>query len=274
MFIVLESLDGVGKTTLTKGLAERLQGVAMNTPGKQLRQISNKILDGLGPNQEARCLFYASSVIAKGAEARRLVQAGNFAIMDRYWLSTISYARARGVHHSLHDIEAMIPRPDLTILLTLDESIRKKRLNKRGLTAADRETLDPTFREVVLTAMTDPNRVPGLQPQISIDLTGKSEDVAVSWVFQKILQFINGGMQRGDAGLRQTTLLVDRAAAMASSKAVQCTTRVRPAQKKGHDQRIPTDRFCSFNLESRETDWNGPAFRRRPAETETPSRRK
>ena len=57
LFIALEALDGVGKTTLAHSLASRLGGVAMNTPGDDLRKVSRAVLGGLGPHQGARCLF-------------------------------------------------------------------------------------------------------------------------------------------------------------------------------------------------------------------------
>lgn len=82
VFIALEALDGVGKTTLARSLAARIGGVAMNTPGDGLRDVSGAVLEGLGPHQEARCLFYAASVIARGAEARRMVDGGASVVMD------------------------------------------------------------------------------------------------------------------------------------------------------------------------------------------------
>lgn len=170
-FIVLEALDGVGKTTLAEGLAARLGGITMNTPGDALRGVSSEILDGLGPNQEARCLFYASSVLARGREARDLVEAGGIVVMDRYWLSTVSYARARGVEADLDQVEALVPPPDVTVLLTLDEDERQRRMLARGYTAADRETLDAGFRACVMAEMHRTNRSTSLQPGVTVDLT-------------------------------------------------------------------------------------------------------
>lgn len=169
-FIVIEALDGVGKTTLTTTLAQRLGAVATNTPGDTLREVSGRVLQGLGPNQEARCLFYAASVLAAGGRALKLVEGGVSVVMDRYWLSTIAYARARGVTESFREIEALVPTPDLTVLLTLDESARRARLGGRGLTSADRETLDPTFRERVLREMCSDERAMGLRPTLVLDV--------------------------------------------------------------------------------------------------------
>src|SRR6185436_3923538 len=109
-----------------------LGGQAMNTPGNALRPVVGTILDGLGENQEARCLFYAATVLAAGSRARREADAGRIVVMDSYWLSTIAYARARGVTVDFAEIETIVPKPDLTVLLTLDEVERQRRLRARG----------------------------------------------------------------------------------------------------------------------------------------------
>ena len=189
MFIVLEALDGVGKTTLAQSLAHRVGGRAMNTPGRQLRQVSGAVLQGLGAHQEARCLFYAASVLARGAEARRIMDAGVSVVMDRYWLSTVSYARARGVTAALTEVESLIPVPDLTIVLVLDEEERRRRLQGRGYTEADRETLDTAFRDRVVHEMVSADRPAALRPSCVVDITGLSPDAALERLLVEIEGF-------------------------------------------------------------------------------------
>ena len=65
------NLDGVGKTTLVNALAEHYKGEAANTPGPFLPRLTAPILDALGDNQTARCLFYAASVLSEGRRARK-----------------------------------------------------------------------------------------------------------------------------------------------------------------------------------------------------------
>lgn len=180
IFVTVDALDGVGKTTLVGGLAAHLGGVAMDTPGPTLRGLRQGVLDGLGPDQLARCVFYLSTVIAEGRKARALVGAGTTVVMDRYWPSTAAYARARGVEEDLEHLAALLPRPDVSVLLTLDEEERIRRLIGRGdVTAADRETLNSAFRDRVvrdLRAMTD----------IEVDVTGASPAEAVASVGRAI----------------------------------------------------------------------------------------
>lgn len=171
MFIAFDGLDGVGKTTLVQELAQYCGGIAMDTPGTELRPVTDKVLTALGNHQTARCLFYASSVLAAGCQARQLVEGGQTVFMDRYWLSTIAYARARGVTVNLSDLEAIVPSPDLTILLTLDETERQRRINSRSLDSYDAETFGGEFRARVLREMRSTDRRPDLRP-LEIDITG------------------------------------------------------------------------------------------------------
>lgn len=192
-FIVLEALDGVGKTTLAHALAAHLGGVGMNTPGDALRPVTPGILAGLGDHQTARALFYASSVLAQGREARRLVDAGTTVVMDRYWLSTISFERARGVIASLCDVESLVEPPDLTLVLSLDESERQWRLHERGFSAANRENLDPTFRDRVWRGLHLPSPGVRLQPTHTIDLTGLGRARCI----EAVLGVVQAGPRRG-----------------------------------------------------------------------------
>lgn len=179
MFVAIEGLDGVGKTTLVNALAEHYEGEAANTPGHSLRRLMHPILDALGDNQTARCLFYAASVLSEGKRARKAADKGNVVFMDRYWLSTIAYARARGVSVDLSSLEAVVPVPDVTVLLTLEETERRWRLDGRSYSAtnADIETLDHAFREAVLREMRCRTRAFGLRP-VEIDVTGANESEA------------------------------------------------------------------------------------------------
>ncbi len=182
LFLALEALDGVGKTTLACDLANRLGGVSMDTPGSELRACSPAVLAALGPHQAARCLFYGASVLVAGQRARALVGGGTTVVMDRYWLSTISYARARGVALDVAAIEEVVPPPDVTVLVTLDEQERQRRLRERGCTEADRETLALEFRARVLREMTSLERALPLRPSFVVDVTGAGRAEAVDRV--------------------------------------------------------------------------------------------
>lgn len=197
MFVAIDGLDAVGKTTLAKALAENLRGEAMDTPGPALRPLRDGILEALGDDQAARCLFYAASVLAQGRRAREIADRGGVVVMDRYWLSTISYARARGLALDLSVVEAVVPRPDVSILLTLDEGERVRRLRSRGATAADIETLEDRFRDAVMREIRRPSRERRLLP-IEIDVSGADPREAVQRVLSALPR--QGTRSRGAGG--------------------------------------------------------------------------
>ncbi len=149
-FVAIEGLDGVGKSTILNKLSERFSGHAMSTPGPELRGCRPAILDAFAHDELAKALFYAASVSSEGRRARSLVERGEWVFMDRYWASTLAYAKARGVTADLELLGLSLIEPDITILLLLDEPDRQQRLFIRGATAEDIETLDPGFRRCVL----------------------------------------------------------------------------------------------------------------------------
>ncbi|WP_299200542.1 AAA family ATPase [uncultured Amphritea sp.] len=175
-FIVLEALDGVGKTTLAKMLAHHYDYNFMSTPGSELQLIREKIIKGLGQSQIARALFYAATVQAEGEKASSFRQVGENVVMDRYSASTIAYAVARGIAMDLDASLSKSIKPDLTILLTLDEQERQSRLIKRGASDEDLETLNPIFRQRVLVELRQ-------RIDTELDLSGLTEEEALAQVY-------------------------------------------------------------------------------------------
>ena len=80
--------------------------------------------------------------------------------------------------------------PDLTILLILDEEERLQRLSKRGMSPADKETLEPSFRAKVLKEMRSRDRNPEFRPNIIVDLTGTTIEEGAEKLLQEILWFV------------------------------------------------------------------------------------
>lgn len=164
-FIAIEGLDGVGKSTVVQLLAERYSGHAMSTPGPALHDSRQAVLEAFADDELAKALFYAASVSSQGRQARSRAERGEWVFMDRYWASTYAYASARGVTADLGALNSSLIQPDLTVLLLLDESERRQRLQARGVTLEDMETLDPGFRQRVLEELQ-------AQAGLVIDVTG------------------------------------------------------------------------------------------------------
>lgn len=172
-FIVLEGLDGVGKSTLVEGLATLAGGVAMSTPGKRFSDTRQEILHALGDDQFARALFFSATVSSQGRRAQDIVANGRSVFMDRYWASTVAYARARGVKANLDALTTNIVCPDEVVLISLDESERCNRLEIRGMTDEDSETLNPAFNAIVSRELEE-------RCSVKIDVTGLDERAAIA----------------------------------------------------------------------------------------------
>jgi dTMP kinase len=151
-WIVLEGLDGTGKSSLARTLAQTLGARLLATPGEQLEPIRRSILDGLERDPAALVAFYGATVIARGRQARALTTRGVPVVMDRYLASTVAYAWARNVDLELSWLMQAAPRPDVQLLVTVPEPVRRARLAARGLGPEDRETLVPDFAGQVTAA--------------------------------------------------------------------------------------------------------------------------
>lgn len=190
-FVAIEGLDGVGKSTMLNKLAERFSGHAMSTPGPALRSCRPAILEAFSHDELAKALFYAASVSSEGRHARNLVERGEWVFMDRYWASTLAYAKARGVSAELEVLGQSLIKPDITILLILNEPDRQQRLFARGATPEDMETLNPGFRERVLEELRS-------HADISVDVTSFTAEALSLVLEQRIRQLplcLSGGSE-------------------------------------------------------------------------------
>lgn len=143
VFVVFEGLDGTGKTSCARALAERIGARYMTTPCPEVRQLRQSVLDSFEGNQEAAQLFYLASVFDASAKVRRLLDAGVSVVLDRYFLSTQVYAAFRASRLELDAAASALVHPDLTVCLHAPLATRTLRLHGRGCAPADAETLSP-----------------------------------------------------------------------------------------------------------------------------------
>jgi len=148
LFIVIEGIDGTGKSTQTKRLAEWLtsQGrevVLSREPtdgpwGKKLRESAST--GRLAPDEELEYFLndrrqHVDEVISPALTAGKVV------ILDRYYFSTMAYQGARGFdpQEIRRKNEAFAPVPDLLLILDLDVDAALQRIGVRGDTANEFE---------------------------------------------------------------------------------------------------------------------------------------
>jgi len=152
LFIAIEGLDGSGKSTLSIRLAQHLDAVHLTTPMQNFPGSARRDAESMCADDPlARMLFYASTVAAASTHIRGLLEQGRSVVVDRYWLSTLTYHLALGTPTPLADVEAALIPADLTIFLDVSMEVRRARLSARGaLQEHDRMTLQPGVSEHIV----------------------------------------------------------------------------------------------------------------------------
>ncbi len=128
LFIVIEGIDGCGKSTLVNLLASKLKFHLLKSPPDELSDVRG-LFD---MDDVAHKLFYAAANKIVSGKVGKFMAVGDSVICDRYWLSTKVYSSVRKDDIAIDAIEQHLVRPDFTIYLYLDEAIRKERMNRRG----------------------------------------------------------------------------------------------------------------------------------------------
>ncbi|MEC9400134.1 MAG: AAA family ATPase [Myxococcota bacterium] len=141
VFIVLEGLDGSGKSTTARLLAEAFGAVCMTTPTPVVRGFRDELIESFEGSQEAAQLFYLATVFDASQRIQSLLARGQSVVLDRYFLSTQAYAAFRGSTLDLDAFSASLQPADLTVFIDVPLELRRERLLGRGANAADRETL-------------------------------------------------------------------------------------------------------------------------------------
>lgn len=167
LFIVLEGIDGTGKSTQTRLLTEwfRSRGrevVASREPtdGPWGRRIRATAATGRLVAHEELELFlkdrreHVEQLIAPALAAGKVV------ILDRYYFSTMAYQGARGFDPAeiRRQNEIFAPKPDLLFVLDLDVDTALTRIGGRGDTANEFEKRDSLAkcREIFLSLRAEP----------------------------------------------------------------------------------------------------------------------
>lgn len=140
--VVFEGLDGCGKTTQLRRLAERLRAAGHDplvtrepTDGVWGRRIREMARSGntVDPDEELRW-FVEDRREHAAEELRPALAAGRLVLCDRYFLSTVAYQGARGLdwRRILAESEAEFPLPDLVLLYEIAAKQALERVHARG----------------------------------------------------------------------------------------------------------------------------------------------
>ncbi|MCE9605447.1 MAG: dTMP kinase [Planctomycetia bacterium] len=167
--IVVEGIDGAGKSTQVRRLAEALRQagksvVASREPtdgpwGRKLRASAESQRMSLADELHA---FIEDRKEHVAQVIRPALEQGTVVLLDRYYFSTMAYQGARGadVQRIRRENEAIAPRPDLVLLVDFDPQIALTRIREsRGDVPNEFEQLDQlrAIRKIFLdTAHLDP----------------------------------------------------------------------------------------------------------------------
>lgn len=156
MFIVIEGLNGVGKTTLCAALSSRL--AECNTDNIVVSEPSDTQFGRLVRSGEAS-LTGRALALAVAADryhqqenlVQPLVKAGEVVISDRYVPSSLVLQRIDGmVLEEVWQYNMYMPIPDLVLYLNEDTDVVQQRVNARGKKRSRLELEGSTEREFML----------------------------------------------------------------------------------------------------------------------------
>jgi dTMP kinase len=143
-FLVIEGIDGAGKSTLAKHLAawatargERVTLSREPTDGPWGARIRSSAATGrMTLRDELEC-FVRDRQEHVLTLIRPALLRGDFVLLDRYYYSTAAYQGARGasVEAVLRLNRAFAPKPDLVLLLDYDLANAPQRFVERGAEA-------------------------------------------------------------------------------------------------------------------------------------------
>lgn len=185
-YIVIEGIDGSGKTTQFNRLLSHLDGaISVREPGgtpmgEHIRTIlKDREIPRSG--QTNAFLFAAARADLVDTAIRPAITSGSNVVADRNWLSTYAYQNAEGVDaehiKQLNQIATSeFFEPDLVLLLDIDPAISQQRLEQRGGVEADffdskGHDYFVRVREAYLSG------VKQLKNGVVIDATGTPEEV-------------------------------------------------------------------------------------------------
>lgn len=141
LFIVIEGIDGTGKSTQCKRLGEWFEAKGREvvlsyepTHGPWGSKLRESMTAGrLSPDEELE-LFLKDRQQHVEELIRPSLAAGKVVILDRYYFSTMAYQGARGFdpQEIQRRNEAFAPRPDLLLVLDLDVDTAHQRIGHRG----------------------------------------------------------------------------------------------------------------------------------------------
>lgn len=143
LLIVIEGIDGSGKTSLVQGLFRKLQDkdydvITLKEPsnsewGQKIRTLDNSLEVRKQKAREELELFILDRKENVAKNITPALKKGKVIILDRYYFSTIAYQGVLGIDpEEIHQLNAFAPRPNGVILLDISSEEGLNRAKKRS----------------------------------------------------------------------------------------------------------------------------------------------
>jgi thymidylate kinase len=136
--VVLEGLDGIGKSTAVEALAARISAVTLRTPPDSMRAFRSYFAGDGVEDTAMRKAYYVVGNFVAGTDMEEAKKAGKNVVIDRYHSSTVSYMLGKSdkplpeAGDPAYAWPPQLPRPDHMVLLTLPEQARVARRAARA----------------------------------------------------------------------------------------------------------------------------------------------
>jgi dTMP kinase len=142
ILVVLEGIDGAGKTTQVTELADRLRRHGADvvvskepTEGPWGAKIRASVVNGRMSAADELEAFLKDRQEHVAQVIQPALDVGKVVLVDRYYFSTAAYQGVRGldVESILQQNEAFAPQPDVLVFLDLDVDLAMERIRRRGV---------------------------------------------------------------------------------------------------------------------------------------------
>jgi len=158
LLVVIEGIDGGGKTTLQRGLGAKLRSEGYQVTetkeptegplGQKIRALAATDRAQVTAEEEFR-LFHEDRKIHVETVVKPAIAQGHIVIQDRSYFSTVAYQGERGLERDylLSESRSIAPDPDVLLLVDLEPEVALDRIrNQRGQETDDFEKLDALTR--------------------------------------------------------------------------------------------------------------------------------
>ena len=145
---MLEGIDGTGKTTMARRLAEHLRNAGLTVVhlkeptdgpyGRKIRALAKQGRQHIRPEDELE-LFVQDRIENCRDHIRPALERGDVVVMDRYYLSSVAYQGALGLDSDaiLKQNEEIAVVPDLVLLLDIPVKEGLDRISNQRKSAHD-----------------------------------------------------------------------------------------------------------------------------------------